>query len=80
VTSPHNAPRASRSRIVVIEDDVVVTETLALYLGQAGYDVDVVRDGIAGLARAQAADVALVVLDWMRAWRRRLRAEAVQPA
>jgi DNA-binding response OmpR family regulator len=44
---------------------VVVTETLALYRGHAGYEVDVVRDGIAGLARAQADDVSLVVLDWM---------------
>jgi DNA-binding response OmpR family regulator len=53
------------SQIVVIEDDVVVAETLKLYLGHAGYEVDVVRDGIAGLTRAQADDVALVVLDWM---------------
>ena len=37
------------SQIVVIEDDVVVAETLKLYLRHAGYEVDVVRDGIAGL-------------------------------
>jgi len=50
---------------VVIEDDGVVAETLQLYLEHAGYAVDVVRDGAGGLARAQAPDVALVILDWM---------------
>lgn len=59
-------PRPSTpSRILVIEDDHIVAETLTLYLGQAGFDVEVVREGHAGLTRAQAGDVALVVLDWM---------------
>ena len=56
---------ARPSRILVIEDDAVVAETLTLYLERAGYRVEVLRDGQAGLARAQAGDVALVVLDWM---------------
>jgi DNA-binding response OmpR family regulator len=52
-------------RILVVEDDEVVTETLTLYLEHAGCVVSIARDGISGLARAQEADVALVVLDWM---------------
>lgn len=56
---------AADSRILVIEDDAVVSETLTLYLGQAGYSVESVTDGAEGLARAQASGIALVVLDWM---------------
>lgn len=52
-------------RIVVIEDDVVVTETLSLYLEQAGFSVATASNGIAGLALAANADTALVVLDLM---------------
>jgi DNA-binding response OmpR family regulator len=52
-------------RILVIEDDQVVAETLTLYLERAGLAVEVVRDGPTGLARAQAPEAALVVLDWM---------------
>lgn len=51
--------------IVVIEDDDVVSDTLALYLQQAGFDVVTASDGATGLARARAADVRLVVLDLM---------------
>jgi len=52
-------------RIVVIEDDAVVAETLALYLEQAGYSVTTAANGIAGLALARARDVAAVILDLM---------------
>jgi DNA-binding response OmpR family regulator len=51
--------------VLVIEDDAVVSETLALYLGQAGYDVVTARDGATGLARATDPGVALVILDLM---------------
>jgi DNA-binding response OmpR family regulator len=53
------------SLIVVVEDDVVVAETLQIYLEHAGYEVAAARDGPGGLARALQPDVALVVLDWM---------------
>jgi DNA-binding response OmpR family regulator len=52
-------------KIVVIEDDAVVSDTLALYLQQAGFDVITAGDGSTGLRRASAADVSLVVLDLM---------------
>jgi DNA-binding response OmpR family regulator len=53
--------------ILVIEDDAVVTETLTLYLEQAGFRVASAATGPAGLALASdpAADVALVILDLM---------------
>lgn len=51
--------------IVIIEDDRVVTETLQLYLEQAGYEVAIAHDGVKGLELAQSADAQLVVLDLM---------------
>jgi DNA-binding response OmpR family regulator len=52
-------------RIVIVEDDAVVAETLKLYLEQAGYEPVVARDGHKGLELAQSVDAALVVLDLM---------------
>ncbi|MEO8361885.1 MAG: response regulator transcription factor [Vicinamibacteria bacterium] len=52
-------------KVVVIEDDAVVSETLTLYLEQAGYEVATAANGIAGLAKARALDTALVILDLM---------------
>lgn len=52
-------------KIVVIEDDAVVSETLTLYLEQAGLDVTVAEDGMTGLRIAAAPDVGVVVLDLM---------------
>jgi DNA-binding response OmpR family regulator len=72
-------------KIVVIEDDVVVAETLQIYLEQAGYQVAVAADGPAGLALARAPDAGLVLLDLMIAGMsglevcRRLRAESTIP-
>jgi DNA-binding response OmpR family regulator len=52
-------------RIVVVEDDPVVSDTLRLYLEQAGFEVMLARDGVAGLELAARPDVSLVVLDLM---------------
>ena len=52
-------------RVLLVEDDRVVVETLTTYLEHAGFDVSATGDGADGLARAQAPDVALVILDWM---------------
>ena len=53
------------ARILIVEDDGVVAETLEAYLQQAGYEVTRVRDGREGLAIAQAGAHALVILDLM---------------
>ena len=52
-------------RIVIIEDDAVVADTLELYLQQAGYEPAIARDGVQGLEMARSKDVALVILDLM---------------
>jgi DNA-binding response OmpR family regulator len=59
-------PASSPSpRVLVVDDDVVVTDTVRAYLERAGYAVDVERDGERAIARALRPDVSLVVLDWM---------------
>jgi DNA-binding response OmpR family regulator len=52
-------------RVVLVEDDDVVAETLAVYLEQAGFSVERAADGVEGLRLASRGDVALVILDLM---------------
>jgi DNA-binding response OmpR family regulator len=52
-------------RILVVEDDRVVCETLQLYLEQAGFRVTAVHDGVSAVERAREPDVAVIILDWM---------------
>jgi DNA-binding response OmpR family regulator len=53
------------TRILVVEDDAVVAETVEAYLQQAGYKVTLVRDGRVALAHLHAEEPALVILDLM---------------
>ena len=53
------------SRILLVEVDAVVAETLEAYLQQAGYEVTSTRDGRDGLQRALDGTHALVILDLM---------------
>jgi DNA-binding response OmpR family regulator len=72
-------------RVVIIEDDAVVADTLRLYLEQAGYEVADARDGVRGLELARSPETALVILDLMipgisgRDVCRRLRQESTVP-
>ena len=50
-------------RVLVIEDDREMAETVATGLRQAGLAVDVAFDGLAGLDRALVSDYDVVVLD-----------------
>ena len=52
-------------RIVIVEDDAVVSSTLSLYLTRAGYETVVARDGVRGLELASGKGVALLILDLM---------------
>jgi DNA-binding response OmpR family regulator len=52
-------------RIVIVEDDAVVSSTLSLYLARAGYETVVARDGVRGLELASSKGVALLILDLM---------------
>ncbi|HXF63490.1 MAG TPA: response regulator transcription factor [Caldilineaceae bacterium] len=52
-------------RVLLIDDDAMITGPLARALGEAGYEVRVAHDGESGLAAALAEQPALVVLDVM---------------
>lgn len=51
--------------ILIVEDEAVVRDMLALNLQAEGYDVSTAEDGEAGLAASRAAAFDLVVLDVM---------------
>ncbi|MBI4315916.1 MAG: response regulator transcription factor [Chloroflexi bacterium] len=51
--------------ILIVEDEAVVRDMLALNLRAEGYDVSTAEDGEAGLAASRAAAFDLVVLDVM---------------
>jgi DNA-binding response OmpR family regulator len=52
-------------KILIVEDEATVRETLALNLRAEGYDVATASDGEAGLAAARSGKPDLVVLDVM---------------
>lgn len=52
-------------RLLLVEDDDTVRETLALNLRAAGYEVETAADGEHGLVLAQSADFDLLILDVM---------------
>jgi two-component system alkaline phosphatase synthesis response regulator PhoP len=54
-----------RGRVLIVEDDVKTSETVALYLRHAGYDVAQCFDGQEALEKAQIWEPDLVVLDLM---------------
>ena len=66
----HVSPRAPPysedvPRVLVIDDDSTVAEVVAAYLDRAGFDVDIVGDGLAGLDVAQTHRPDVVLLDLM---------------
>jgi two-component system response regulator MprA len=52
-------------RILVIEDEVRITNFIRRGLSMEGYAVDVAHDGVTGLDMAQANQPDLLVIDWM---------------
>jgi two-component system copper resistance phosphate regulon response regulator CusR len=61
----HGGAIGSRMRILVIEDEAKTAKFLKKGLGEAGYVVDVARDGLQGLHLAQELEFDLVILDVM---------------
>lgn len=53
------------SRVLVIDDDALVRESLRLLLADAGYLVEVAADGAAGLERLAAVRVDIILVDLM---------------
>lgn len=54
-----------RPRILVVEDEAKTAAVVGRYLEGAGFAVELVTDGTAGLSRAASGEFALVVLDRM---------------
>lgn len=64
-TSGTEKPRADRKRILLVDDDREIVESMRIALEAAGYEVRVARDGNQGLAMAEREDPDLVILDMM---------------
>lgn len=53
------------SKLLIIDDDDRMTELLTSYLGGHGFEVQVARDGLEGVARVERESFDIVVLDVM---------------
>jgi two-component system alkaline phosphatase synthesis response regulator PhoP len=53
------------AKVLLIDDDPSIVDLLRTYLTKDGFQVEVARDGIAGLAKARQAHPDVVVLDIM---------------
>ncbi|TFB74196.1 response regulator transcription factor [Cryobacterium glaciale] len=63
--APPRADALAGRRVLVIEDDPMVSEVVGQYLRAAGFVVDEAVDGLAGLRQAEMIQPDLVVLDRM---------------
>ena len=54
-----------RKRILLVDDDREIVESMRIALDAAGYEIRVARDGNQGLAMAEREDPDLVILDMM---------------
>ena len=63
--SPPEDSAKPRKRILLVDDDHEIIESVRIALEGAGYDILVARDGNQGLALAEREDPDLVILDMM---------------
>lgn len=63
--SGNNGPDDGAKRILLVDDDPEIIESLRYALSSRGYDVLVARDGNQGLSMAEREDPDLVILDMM---------------
>ncbi|MEO1791129.1 MAG: response regulator, partial [Cyanobacteria bacterium J06629_19] len=52
-------------RILLVDDEVELTEPLSRLLQRQGYTVDVASEGKTGSQLATSGDYDLLILDWM---------------
>lgn len=52
-----------KNRILIVEDEPTIAETLKLYLVKEGFDVEVIGDGYEAVSRFQELDPILILLD-----------------
>jgi DNA-binding response OmpR family regulator len=62
---PDEKSEEKRQRVLLVDDDHEIVESVRIALESNGYDVMVARDGNQGLAMAEREDPDLVVLDMM---------------
>jgi DNA-binding response OmpR family regulator len=62
--TPAEAPKAVK-RILLVDDDAEIVESMKIALEASGYLVAVARDGNQGLALAEREDPDLLILDMM---------------
>jgi DNA-binding response OmpR family regulator len=60
-----DSPTQARKRILLVDDDREIVESMRIALESAGYEILVARDGNQGLALAEREDPDLVILDMM---------------
>lgn len=61
----HSAPAQAARRILVVDDEITIAESVAARLRAEGYTVDLAHDGPSAVAAAEAVGPDLVVLDVM---------------
>jgi DNA-binding response OmpR family regulator len=65
VTADSNETAQGRKRILLVDDDREIIESMRIALEASGYEVLVARDGNQGLALAERENPDLVILDMM---------------
>ncbi len=60
-----NSPAAARKKILLVDDDREIVESMRIALDASGFDIVVARDGNQGLALVEREDPDLVILDMM---------------
>jgi DNA-binding response OmpR family regulator len=63
--SAENSQAAARKKILLVDDDREIVESMRIALDASGFEVIVARDGNQGLAMAEREDPDLVILDMM---------------
>jgi DNA-binding response OmpR family regulator len=65
VKAEHGERRVTGKRVLVVDDDAEIIESVKYALSSRGYEVLIARDGNQGLAMAEREDPDLVILDMM---------------
>ena len=63
--SAENSQTAVRKKILLVDDDREIVESMRIALDASGFETIVARDGNQGLAMAEREDPDLVILDMM---------------
>jgi len=64
-STAENRPAAGKKKILLVDDDREIVDSMRIALDASGFDVVVARDGNQGLALVEREDPDLVILDMM---------------